>query len=636
MKRVFLISTLLISLAGAGQHYIQASIQQGATANSVNIMFLPNYTNGPTEVVNYLSLAIAIPTASASGVNPDIVMTGPFTGMQMEKGIPFSFTQGPMTVYSWLYKSGVSPMSWTSGVPFAGATITFTGGTGSANVSLVDLTSCTLSGGANNNSFFLIVTNVSPFDVANYSNLFYSIAGTNGSTPGTTLCPGDPVIQTNLPIFLSSFCQAPVTPNVNGISTTAATITWNAVPGVGTYEYELTTNSTPTSPISTTSLSLSRPDLIPGTPYNFFIRSVCSPANYSGWTSISFATICPATNSVTPDSITPSGVKIKWGPVAAAGQGYQYAVTTGSGTPVPSSIKSTLSDSAVVTGLTEGTTYYAQVRINCSPGVFSQWIPQQFTTTYPKCEIPTSITGVSVVKDRVDFSWTPPLTGGIGYEYAVSTDSTAPLSGKSTSSTSASIGGLASNTQYNVFIRTQCGPGRYSKWMKQSFTTSCFKPIIYFVRNLETLGSADLAWHGVTGALKYEYAILNNGAPPAGSINFTPDTLVHISGLVPGNRYYLHVRTRCTATTLSDWSTQEFYASGLAVYPTSTNTFTISLYGTEIRNAVIDIFDSNGKMIRSLKGFGVSIEIDMNSFASGLYYLRYGKNRKYVKRVIKL
>ena len=153
MKRVLLISALLVSLTGAGQHYIQASIQQGSTANSVNIMFLPNYTNGPTEVVNYLSLAIAIPTSSANGVVPDILMTGPFTGMAMDKGIPFSYTQGTMTIYSWVYKSGVASMSWTNGVPFTGATITFTGGSGSANVSLVDLTNCNPSGGANNNSF---------------------------------------------------------------------------------------------------------------------------------------------------------------------------------------------------------------------------------------------------------------------------------------------------------------------------------------------------------------------------------------------------------------------------------------------------------------------------------------------------
>jgi hypothetical protein len=634
MKRVLLISALLISIAGAGQHYIQASIQQGSTANSVNIIFLPNYAPASNEYVNYLSLSIAIPTTMAAGVSPALSMTGPFAGMNMNPAIPFLFTQGSYTVFSWVYGSGPATMNWTANTPFVGATITFTGGTGSANVSLVDLTTCNPSGGANSNAFYLIVTNVPPFDVANYSSLFYSIGGSNGSTIGTGPC-GDPLIQTNLPIFLSNFCPSPATPGIPNIGTTSATINWNAVSGVGTYEYSLTTSPTPGTPVSTTSLSYAPTGLAEGATYYFNIRSVCSPGNYSGWTTVSFATICPATTSIQADSITPSGVKIKWQPVALAGQGYQYAITTGPGAPSPSSIKTTLSDSAVVTGLTEGTTYYAQVRVNCSPGVFSAWIPQQFTTTYQPCNLPSSIVS-NVVKDKADLSWTPPVSGATGFEYAVTTSSSSPPSGTFTSSPLASVSGLNSNTLYYVYVRTQCGPGRYSEWIFKTFMTSCNRPIIYFVRNLPTLGSADLAWHSVKGALKYEYAILNNAAPPAGSINFTPDTVIHTSGLIAGNKYYLHVRTHCSFTSISDWSIQEFYASGLFINSNPSNVFTITSYGTEIQNGEISLFDGAGKLLRVIKFTGSTINIDLGSFASGIYYVRYGKDKNFVKKIIKL
>jgi hypothetical protein len=634
MKRFFLISALLISLVGEGQHYIQASIQQGATSNSVNIVFLPNYAPAANESVNYLSLSIAIPTASAAGVTPALSMTGPFAAISMNEAIPFSFTQGSYTIFSWVYRSGPATMSWAANTPFTGATINFTGGTGSANVSLIDLTNCNPSGGANTNAFYLIVTNVPPFDVANYSTLFYSIGGSNASTIGTGPC-GDPLIQTNLPVFLSSFCPAPATPSVPVIGATSATINWNAVSGVGGYEYSLTTSPTPGTPLSTTSLSISPTALAEGTTYYFNIRSVCSPGNYSGWIPVSFATICPAATSITIDSITPSGVKIKWLPVAAASQGYQYAVTTGPGAPASSLIKTTLADSGAVSGLTEGTNYYAQVRVNCSPGVFSQWMYQQFTTTYPACNLSSSLT-VNVVKDKADISWTPPISGAIGFEYAVTTSSIAPASGTFTSSPLASVSGLNSNTQYYIYVRTQCGPGRYSDWIFKALTTSCYKPMIYFVRNLPTLGSADIAWHSVKGALKYEYAILNNAAPPSGSINFTTDTLIHTSGLVPGNKYYLHVRTRCSAATLSDWSTKEFYSSGLAVYPSSPNMFNITLYGIELQNGEIALFDKTGKLVKVIKQSGLTINIDLNSFASGMYYIRYGKNKEFVKKIIKL
>src|SRR5689334_18982211 len=194
MKRILLISTVLISLTGAAQHYIQASIQQGSTTNSVNIMFLPNYTNAPTELVNYLSLSIAIPAASASGVVPSLTMTGPFAGLHMVNAIPFSYLSGADSIYSWLYSSGPASMNWTNGVQFAGATITFTGGTGSSKVKLVDFTN--KSGGANSNTLYVIVTNNPPFDVTNYSNMFYPISGVNGSTTGAD-AEADQYVQTS-------------------------------------------------------------------------------------------------------------------------------------------------------------------------------------------------------------------------------------------------------------------------------------------------------------------------------------------------------------------------------------------------------------------------------------------------------
>jgi hypothetical protein len=634
MKKIVLAIVLLISLKGAAQRYIQSSIQQGSTSNSADITFLPNYSSGATEYVNYLSLSIAIPTASAAGVVPALSMKGPFTGMAMVPAIPFSYVScsGSETIYSWVYSSGPSSMTWTAGIPFTGATVSFTGGTGSANIRLVDYAS--KGGGDNSNTLFVIVTNVDPYDVANYSNLFYAIGGANGSTTGTNPC-GDPYIQTNLPIFLSSFCQAPAPPNVAGITTTSSNITWTAVPGVSGYEYELSTSQTPTSPISTTSLSFSPTGLTEGTTYYFNIRSVCSTGNYSGWTQASFATICPAATSITVDSITPSGAKIKWQTVAGAGQGYQYAVTSGIGAPSPTAIKSTLSDSAVVSGLTEGTTYYAQVRVNCSPGIYSQWISQLFTTTYPPCNIPASL-NASVLNDKADISWTPPVSGGVGYEVAVTTSSSFPVSGAFTSSTSYSVSGLSSNTRYYIYVRTQCGTGQYSGWITQTFITNCYKPIIYFVKNLPTLGAADLGWHSVKGALKYEYAVLNKAAPPPGSINFTPDTIIHTSGLVAGNKYYLHVRTYCSFTSISDWSTQEFYASGLSIYSNSSNIFTITSYGADIQNDEIVLFDGAGKLIKTIKLSGSTLNINMQSFASGIYYLRFGKNRRYLKKIIKL
>jgi uncharacterized protein YjdB len=198
-------------------HYITGSVQQGASPNSVNVTFLPNFTSAADEYVNYLSISIAIPTASATGVTPTLSMTGPFTGMTMVPGIPFSYTAGSETIWSWVYSTGPNTMSWTKDVAFTGATISFTGGTGSSKVRMVDFTNFSPTGGANSNTYFLVVTNKAPFDVTNTANLFYAIGGVNGSVTGAY--PNtDQYVETIASIFMSACNGNPNAGTVSGTS----------------------------------------------------------------------------------------------------------------------------------------------------------------------------------------------------------------------------------------------------------------------------------------------------------------------------------------------------------------------------------------------------------------------------------
>jgi uncharacterized protein YjdB len=191
-KFFFILMMLCASLVGLSQNYIKGSVQMGATPNSININFFPNYNSAAGEYVNYIGLSIALPTVSATGVTPTLTMTGPFTGMSMTSAIPFNYTSGTETIYAWVYNSGPSSMTWTQNVAFTGATITFTGGSSAAQVKLVDFT--TTGGGANSNSLFVLVTNKAPFDVVNPASMFYSIAGK--STTGT-YGSGDQFVQSD-------------------------------------------------------------------------------------------------------------------------------------------------------------------------------------------------------------------------------------------------------------------------------------------------------------------------------------------------------------------------------------------------------------------------------------------------------
>jgi hypothetical protein len=206
MKKILLmLITVTTVIAGWAQHTIQASLQPGSTSNSVDVLFKPNFASAGGEYVNYLSLAIAIPTLSAGNVTPAITMKGPFTGMSLVPAIPFSWTAAGETVFAWVYSSGPSTMSWTT-TEFTGATITFTGGSGFEQVRLADFTNYTPSGGTNSNSYYLIVTNVSPFEATPFSDLFYAIPGVN--TEGN-YGNGDQFLSTvdliSLPVNVTSF-----------------------------------------------------------------------------------------------------------------------------------------------------------------------------------------------------------------------------------------------------------------------------------------------------------------------------------------------------------------------------------------------------------------------------------------------
>ncbi len=216
MKRqVMILTVMFISGAVYSQRYVQGTIQKGSSGNKVDVVYLPNHsTTG--EYVNYLSVSIAIPSAEAPGVAPTIATTGIFSPLSFVPAVPFSYTTtvnsepggaAPenVTVYSWIC-SNATPfaMSWSNGVSFVGATITFTGGASTSKVRLIDFSN--LGGGTNGNTFFNVGVNLSPFDLTNYSDFFFTIGG---SSTESAFDNGDQYAETvqlvSLPVSLINF-----------------------------------------------------------------------------------------------------------------------------------------------------------------------------------------------------------------------------------------------------------------------------------------------------------------------------------------------------------------------------------------------------------------------------------------------
>lgn len=94
-------------------------------------------------------------------------------------------------------------------------------------------------------------------------------------------------------VQLTPACAEPTSVAVNSITSSSATLSWNApatAPANGyVYAYS-TTNTTPTSGTATTATSIPLSQLAPLTTYYYWVRSVCSATSNSAWVTGSFTT----------------------------------------------------------------------------------------------------------------------------------------------------------------------------------------------------------------------------------------------------------------------------------------------------------------------------------------------------------
>jgi sortase (surface protein transpeptidase) len=92
-------------------------------------------------------------------------------------------------------------------------------------------------------------------------------------------------------------------------------------------------------------------------------------------------------------------------------------------------------------------------------------------TAAAPCAVPTALLKNDITDSSVTLSWTAASGSPVGYEYAVTTSSASPASGTANAGTSLSVSSLDDNTKYYVHLRTDCGSGAFSNWVKDSFTT---------------------------------------------------------------------------------------------------------------------------------------------------------------------
>ncbi|WP_405370069.1 choice-of-anchor J domain-containing protein [Nonlabens sp. Asnod2-A12] len=158
--------------------------------------------------------------------------------------------------------------------------------------------------------------------------------------------------------------------------------------------------------------------------------------------------------------------------------------TQGTGTTVAAN-----SNPYTLNTLTESTDYDYYVRANCGGGDVSAWAGPFSFSTPASCLIPTALDAANITSSSAELSWASGGSGESSWEIEYGIDGF--TQGAGTTITPAtnpvSTTGLMSNTDYDYYVRANCGAGDFSEWVGPfSFTTLCAAEIPDFLEDFSS------------------------------------------------------------------------------------------------------------------------------------------------------
>ena len=220
------------------------------------------------------------------------------------------------------------------------------------------------------------------------------------------------------------------------------------------------------------------------------------------------------------------------------------------------------------TGLTPATNYTAYVRTVCGTEVSN---PRQVTfATEATCpNVPSSVVVSGITATTVDVNWASDPADN-AWEVVVVPSNMAPETGtpEATNTRPYTVSNLSDNTQYKVYVRTDCGNGDHSYWSNPAtFTTLpyCSAPLNVNVSQI-TANSALVSWQpAVFGANSYTVGYKLSGESDYTSVT-VDGTQFMLSNLDPDSTYNVFVYSNCDLGTADSvhktFITRHCYAGG--------------------------------------------------------------------------
>jgi large repetitive protein len=186
----------------------------------------------------------------------------------------------------------------------------------------------------------------------------------------------------------------------------------------------------------------------------------------------------------------------------------------------------------------------------------------RFDFTAPTCPTPTVLTATNIAPTSVDLGWTESGSATTWeYVYGEAPFAEPTVAGNGTTSNPVGITGLTASTNYEWYVRANCGGGDYSLWVGSgSFTTldACPLPTALTETNITTT-AAGLNWTEAGSATTWEYVYgVTPVSEPTGSGTSTTTRPVNLTGLDSDTTYDWWVRAVCGVGDESGWVSSTF------------------------------------------------------------------------------
>lgn len=381
-----------------------------------------------------------------------------------------------------------------------------------------------------------------------------------------------------------------------------------------------------------------------------------------GWLApAAHAQTCPAPTNVGLSSATATTAVVSFTPTASA---LAYVVRyywMGDSTAAGIKRRITPTSPVTLTGLRPASTYRLLVGSICGPGDTVYSSPRLFATTASggtaACGPVTNVhvSGISSIGATVSYT---PVSGATGYiisYYAVG--DTTNVQTITTTNPSATLAGLSPATAYIVRVRAMCSGGASSTATISTFQTLGNPTTCGAVTNVVvtatssstatvsfTPGAGNVSFHVTYHIANDSTHWVNTAASPA-----------VLTGLVPGQTYYIQVISQCGTSASTVYTgggsiTYTFRSVGALGSRSALGAGTLELYPNPAHQAVslllpavpgatsaqISLLNALGQPLRTkqlvLTGAATQTQLDLAGVVPGLYTVRVAVGGQYVSQ----